>query len=195
MKRNPYLVCVTGLKNSGKTTVCTAIIADLSVRGYGVAALKSSHVAELTLDHRAGDSYALAAAGARFVLVQGSEQSLAFEQGGRTFQQMIDRIPEGMDFVISEGGEARTAAAVVVCLAQTSAWEETLKVRRIPQDRILAVSGLIAGAPRDCAPGDRRPVHGSVGAGTFQGYPLIDIRNGRDRQSLIEGILKSAGRA
>ena len=177
MKHTPCLVCVTGLKNSGKTTVCTAVIADLCARGYSVAALKSSHVAELTLDHRAGDSYALAASGARFVLVQGTEHSLVFEQVARSFQQILGRVPEGMDFIISEGGEARAAAAVIVCLTKASAWEETLRVRCIPEDRILAVSGFFVG---------------DSGPASFQEFPVVDIKNTRDRQSLVERILISA---
>ena len=68
-KHRRCLVCVTGLKNSGKTTVCTALIAELTSLGYAVAALKSSHVSRLSLDHHSGDSYALAESGAQFVLV------------------------------------------------------------------------------------------------------------------------------
>ena len=177
-KRRPYLLCVTGLKNSGKTTVCTALIADLTARGFRVGALKSSHVTRLALDHQAGDSYALAESGAHFVLVQGPEQSLILERGSRSFRQMLDRVPGQVDYVVSEGGEARAADTVILCLADPADWEETLRVRRIPGDRILAVSGSFLR--------DRR-------IKTVHGVPAYDAARPEDRQALVERILQAAG--
>lgn len=179
LKHPPYLVCVTGLKNSGKTTVCTALIADLSARGYTVAALKSSHVARLTLDHRAGDSYALAEAGARFVLVQGPQESLILERGGRSFRQMLERVPDRLDFIVSEGGEPQAAGTVIVCLGDPSDWEETLQLRRVPRDRILAVAGSF--------------VRSAEGTKNFEGIPVCDSTRSRDLQTLAERIVKAAG--
>ncbi|UCF99882.1 MAG: molybdopterin-guanine dinucleotide biosynthesis protein MobB [Spirochaetaceae bacterium] len=188
MKQSPYLVCVTGLKNSGKTTVCTAVIADLIARGYSVAALKSSHVAKLRLDNRAGDSFALAESGARFVLVQGAEESLILERGSRSFRHMLRRVPEDVDFIISEGGEARSAAAVIVCLSDASAWEQTLRVRRVPRDRILALAGSFVRSVRAASPsGD------DSGWETLEGFPLIDITTTGGRKALVQLILKGAG--
>ena len=173
MKPIPYLVCVAGLKNSGKTTVCTAIITDLTARGYSVAALKSSHVARLTLDPRATDSYALAESGASFVLVQSREQSLILERSKRSFEEMIRRVPDTVQFIISEGGEAQVADAVVVCLTDTSKWAETLQVRRIPWAKILGLAGPFGQ--------------------NFNGFPLFDVGDAGGRESLVERILKGAG--
>lgn len=181
LKHHPYLVCVTGLKNSGKTTVCTALIADLIARGYTVAALKSSHVARLTLDHRSGDSYALAASGARFVLVQGPEQGLILERGGRSFPQMLARVPKGVDFIVSEGGEPKTAGSVIVCLGNTTEWEEALRVRLVPRDKILAVAGSF--------------VRAAEGVKTFEGIAICDATRVEDRQNLVERIIRAAGRS
>jgi len=180
LKRRPYLVCVTGLKNSGKTTVCTVLIEELGARGYTVAALKSSHVDRLTLDHRSGDSHALAESGACFVLVQGPQESLILERGGRSFEQMLECVPEGMDFIVSEGGQAQAADAVIVCLSDPSDWEETLRVRRVPRDRILAVAGTFV-----CVAGVEK---------SFSGLPVVDATRNQDRQPLIELILKAPGR-
>ncbi len=173
MKPIPYLVCVAGLKNSGKTTVCTAIITDLTARGYSVAALKSSHVARLTLDHRATDSYALAESGASFVLVQSREQSLILERSKRSFEEMIRRVPDTVQFIISEGGVADAADAVVVCLADTSKWAETVQVRRIPRAKILGLAGPFGQS--------------------FNGFPVFDAGDAGGRESLVERILKGAG--
>jgi len=178
-KDHPPLVCVTGLKNSGKTTVCTALISDLNARGFTVGALKSSHVRRLTLDHRSGDSYALAESGANFVLVQGPEESLILERGGRSFRQMLQCVPERVDFIVSEGGEARAAGSVIVCLSHASLWEETLRVRRVPRDKILAVSGSFVRA---------------AGTGsTFDGIPVYDAVRPGDREKLLERLLDAPG--
>ena len=177
LKRPPHLVCVTGLKNSGKTPVCTALITDLTARGYTVAALKSSHVARLTLDPRSGDSYALAESGAHFVLVQGSAESLILERGGRSFRQMLQRVPKDVDFIVSEGGEAQAACSVIVCLGDPSDWEETLQVRGVPRDKILAVAGSFVR---------------SAGAGkNFDGIPIYDVTRPAKSQNLVERILMS----
>jgi molybdopterin-guanine dinucleotide biosynthesis protein MobB len=174
-----------GLKNSGKTTVCTALIAGLRSRGYRVAALKSSHVDRLRLDHRDTDSYALAESGAEFVLVQGAQESLILERGGRSFRQMIRRIPKDLHFTISEGGDARAAAGVVVCLSDPADWEQTLEVRRVPREKILAVSGrlVVSGSAPSSAPGGRR----------HEGLPLIDSTTAEGKRTLVESILKATG--
>jgi hypothetical protein len=132
--------------------------------------------------------------------VQGSKQSLIFERGARTFAQMRDRVPEDTDFIVSEGCDAQAAAAVVICLSDAGAWKETLRVRRVPRERILAVAGPFAGpygrsAGRSGASGSRLPAAaGSAAAmATFQGFPLIDITLARDRQALVERILQAAG--
>jgi len=168
---------VAGLKNSGKTTVCTAVIADLTARGYGVAALKSSHVARLTLDHSATDSYALAESGASFVLVQSREESLILERSTRTFEEMIRRVPVKVQFIICEGGKAEVADAAVVCLTDTSKWEETLQVRRVPKKKILGLAGPFAGPGSSCGE-------------SFDGFPVFDVRDAGCRKSLVELILK-----
>ena len=180
MKLNPYLLCVKGLKNSGKTTVCTAVIAQLSARGYTVAALKSSHMPRLNLDRQTTDSYALVESGARCVLAQGPEESLIWERGSRSFEQMVAQVPDSVQFIVSEGGEARAAAAVIVCLTHAAAWEETLRVRGIPSKKILAVAGPFVRSSELSE------------EGIFHGFPLVDITAPAGRQSLVERILKAA---
>ena len=179
MKHPPYLICVTGLKNSGKTTVCTALIGELTARGFTVGALKSSHVRRLALDHRSGDSYALAESGARFVLVQGPQESLILERRGRSFRQMIERVPDGVEFIVSEGGQPRAAGSVILCLGNASDWNETLRVRGIPGDKILAVSGSFI---RD------------GGEESFEGFPVYDATREEDRRTLVERILEAGER-
>lgn len=180
MKPIPYLVCVAGLKNSGKTTVCTAIISDLTARGYSVAALKSSHVDRLALDHRASDSYALAESGATFVLVQSREQSLILERSTRTFEEMVRRVPDTVQFIISEGGEAEAADAAVVCLTDISKWAETLRVRRLSRAKILGLAGPFVGPE-------------SSNGQNIHGFPVFDVRDAGGRESLVELIVKRGG--
>ncbi len=180
MKPIPYLVCVAGLKNSGKTTVCTAIISALTVRGYSVAALKSSHVARLTLDHMASDSYALAESGASFVLVQSREESLILERSTRTFEEMVRCVPDTVQFIISEGGEAEAADAVMVCLTDTSKWGETLQARRVPRKKILGLAGPFVSSE-------------SANVQSFDDFPVFDVRDAAGRESLAELIVTRRG--
>ena len=180
VKHHPYLLCVTGLKNSGKTTVCSKIIGGLTARGHQVAALKSSHVSALRLDHRATDSHALAESGARFVLVQAAEQSLIVERTRRSFAQMLECVPKDVRFVVSEGGDPSAADAVIVCLHDTGQLAETVRVRRIPHAKILAVAGPCAhpGAPE-----------------SLREIPVFDIKKAVHTKCLLELLLRSAGEA
>jgi len=145
-----------------------------------VAALKSSHVERLTLDHGATDSYALAESGASFVLVQSREESLILERSTRTFEEMIRCVPNTIQFIISEGGEAEAADEVVVCLTDASQWARTLAVRRVPMKKILGLAGPFVG-PK------------SSNGQSFNGFPVFDVRDAGDRDSLVELIMKRGG--
>jgi Cys-tRNA synthase (O-phospho-L-seryl-tRNA:Cys-tRNA synthase) len=113
-------------------------------------------------------------------MVQGPQQSLILERGGRSFRQMIDRVPKQVDFIVSEGGDAQAAATVIVCLADRADWEETLQVRSVPRDKILAVAGSFVS------------VAGTLE--TFGGIAVFDSTRVEDRQALVQRILKAEGR-
>ncbi len=177
-----FLVSVLGLKKSGKTTVCRAIIASLCARGYTVAAIKTSHLAELNLDREGTDSFALAEAGAGFLIAGTAGQMLVLErlEGKKPFSGLLALVPGRFQFVVAEGGDAGLSAAVVVCLDSPERWRETVGVRRVPPDKILALSGLLAAA-------------GSGAEHEYLGFPVVDIRDPKQREALTELILKRAG--
>jgi hypothetical protein len=87
-----------------------------------------------------------------------------------------------MDFIISEGGEAAAADSVIVCLTNASAWDETLQVRRIPPDKIIALSGPFVAELRGAGKqGEAR--------GSYRGLPLFDVRQAEEYRRLVELIV------
>ena len=91
---------------------------------------------------------------------------------------MLDRIPENVDFIVSEGGEAQAADVVIVCLGHPGDWEEALRVRRVPRDKIRGVAGSFV---RD------------EGRQNFvDGIPVFDSTRAEDRKTLTQRILEAA---
>ncbi len=177
-----FLVSVLGLKKSGKTTVCQAIIASLCARGYTVAAIKTSHLAELNLDWEGTDSAVLLGAGAGFLIARSAGEMLVLErlEGKMPFSGLLALVPGRFQFIVAEGGDAERSGAVVVCLDSPERWRETVRVRRVPPEKTLALSGLLAAA-------------GSGGEHEYRGFPVVDIRDPGQREALTELILKRAG--
>jgi hypothetical protein len=68
---------------------------------------------------------------------------------------------------------------VIVCLRDPADWEETLRVRRVPRDKILAVSGIF--------------VRAAEGVQSYSGLPVFDAVLAEDRQTLVEQLLRSSG--
>lgn len=70
---------VTGWKNSGKTTLLTRLVAELTRRGFAVATVKHAHHA-FDIDHEGTDSFRHREAGAREVMiVSGTRWALMHE--------------------------------------------------------------------------------------------------------------------
>lgn len=63
---SPPLFGVAGWKNSGKTTLMTRLIAELTRRGYAVSVVKHAH-SRFEIDHEGRDSFKMREAGARQV--------------------------------------------------------------------------------------------------------------------------------
>lgn len=179
---SPYLISVLGLKKSGKTAVGEGLIASLRARGYTVAAMKSSHLRRLDLDREAADSSRLAAAGADYLLVHTAGEILTLERREHRapFAELLAGVPSRIQFIVSEGGEADRADAVVLCLKKARDVSETVGTRRVPQARILALSGLI-GSSRSPPIGEHKDI------------PVFDIRDANQRESLTDLILRRAG--
>ena len=128
--RTPPVIGVAGWKNSGKTTLVTRLIAELTRRGFQVASVKHAHH-NFQIDDAETDSARHRRAGAAQVaIVSPRRWALVRELGSApepTLDEMIGRL-EPCDIVIVEGYKAapipkievrRRAAARAVALAAT----------------------------------------------------------------------------
>ncbi|WP_350333695.1 molybdopterin-guanine dinucleotide biosynthesis protein B [Coralliovum pocilloporae] len=96
---------VTGWKNSGKTTLVTRLITELTERGYRVASVKHAHHT-IDIDTPGTDSYRHRQAGAQEVaLVAGSRWAIMHELAGEpepSLETIISRLGPS-DIVMVEG--------------------------------------------------------------------------------------------
>jgi molybdopterin-guanine dinucleotide biosynthesis protein B len=144
----PTLVNVVGLKKSGKTTVTEALVAKLRSRGYTVGTIKSMVWSTLSLDIEGKDTWRHSRSGADFVIALSKGETVLMERHGdlrRTFRDIERLIPDGTQFVISEGLEDDDVEQLqVCCLRSMEDLDETRKVRGIRDGRLIAISGLVA---------------------------------------------------
>jgi molybdopterin-guanine dinucleotide biosynthesis protein B len=181
--RRPFVLSVLGLKDSGKTTLACGLISGLGALGVSVAALKNTHVATLTLDAHGTDSAALWEAGARFVAVRSRSQTLTMERhpAGDPSAELLDLVPPSAALIVAEGllppGPASPRA--IVCLRRFEELEETLAVRNIRPEEVLALGG--------------RAALGAAGLPGRPAWPVFDIRDAAAAQELCRLVLATAG--
>jgi len=102
-EKQPYIVAVCGLKNSGKTAYTEGLIRELKKMGYSVAAFK--HVAhEFESDSQGTDSHRFWEAGANTVAVF-SPHELMFRTGSEDGLNKLLPLAQGNDILIIEGGK------------------------------------------------------------------------------------------
>lgn len=96
---------VTGWKNSGKTTLATRLIAELTARGYSVSSVKHAHHT-FDIDREGSDSFRHRGAGAREVaIVSGTRWALMHELDGErepTMREIVARLAPA-DVIVVEG--------------------------------------------------------------------------------------------
>jgi molybdopterin-guanine dinucleotide biosynthesis adapter protein len=128
--RTPPVIGVAGWKNSGKTTLVTRLVAELTRRGLQVATVKHAHH-DFQIDAAATDSARHRRAGAAQVAIVSPKRWAVVRELGTapepTLDEMIGRL-EPCDLVIVEGFKAapipkiearRLAGARAVPLAAT----------------------------------------------------------------------------
>lgn len=129
------VLTVCGIKASGKTTVCTALISELVRRGYKVGSLKDIHFEGFAMDTEGSNSYLHKAAGAMPVVARGlHETNLMY-----TESLPIERIMEfyDVDYLVLEG--VYEAECPKILTAHTTA-----ELDERWTDRVFLVSGRIA---------------------------------------------------
>ncbi len=101
----PPLFGIVGWKNSGKTTLTARLIAELTRRGYKVAAVKHAHHA-FDVDQPGRDSYKFREAGAREVAVISAKRVAIMhelrDEPEPALEDVLRRL-EGSDLVLVEG--------------------------------------------------------------------------------------------
>ena len=104
----PPLFGIVGWKNSGKTTLVSHLIAELTRRGFKVAAVKHAHHG-FDVDQPGRDSYAFREAGAREVaVISGKRVAIMHELRGEDeppLEAVLERL-QGSDLILVEGFKA-----------------------------------------------------------------------------------------
>jgi molybdopterin-guanine dinucleotide biosynthesis protein MobB len=105
---------------TGKTTLVTKVIRELSSRGYRVGAYKASH--HFDIDQPGKDSYRMAESGAVLTLINSSEK-LALIQSEPTqlgIEALLLRYFSEVDIVLVEGDKSGPLPKIEVCRCQKS---------------------------------------------------------------------------
>ncbi len=129
--------CVTGWKNSGKTTLVERLISHFSTLGMNVASIKHAHH-NFDIDQEGTDSYRHRKAGARQTLITSSKRLALMEELSNeepTLEQLISKL-NPCDLVIIEGYKSLPLPKIV-CYAQTIADKPHLHEQL---DNVIAIS-------------------------------------------------------
>jgi len=130
-------LCVTGWKNSGKTTLVERLISHFSGLGMNVASIKHAHH-NFDIDQEGTDSYRHRKAGAQQTLITSSKRLALMEEISckePTLEELIDRLAP-CDLIIVEGYKS-SSLPKIVCHAQTIADKPHLHEQL---DNVIAIS-------------------------------------------------------
>ena len=183
--RTPHLriVNVVGLKKSGKTTVVTALLSELRSRGYPVSSIKKMEHAALSMEQEGTDTRLHADAGAEVVVAILAGETVRFERSARTasIADIIGLFPHDTAFLVCEGMvDSSASPLIVLCLRSIEDLAETLAVRGIRLDSILALSGVAAAGTI----GKSLPGPGEI--------PVLDVTGPVGRRALADLIIRKA---
>ena len=129
------IVVVKGYSKTGKTTVCTSIISELTRRGYSVGSVKDIHFEGFTLDNENEDTGKHRKAGAATVTALGLYETDIMYGKRLDIKEILSHYDE--DFVVCEGGVDLDCSNIVA--GKTT---EQLDDRR--DGKTFCFSGLIA---------------------------------------------------
>ena len=101
----PPVFGVVGWKNSGKTTLMTSMISELTGRGFDVSVIKHAHV-KFDVDHPGRDSFKMREAGARQVMLSSPRRFAVMRELGEAPEMTFDELlpyAGSCDLVLVEG--------------------------------------------------------------------------------------------
>ncbi len=119
------VIGIAGWKNSGKTTLATRLIAELTRRGCRVASVKHAHH-DADIDHEGTDTYRHRTAGAfEVALVTGARWAILHELGEETEPSLAETLARlsPADIVVVEGYKRETIAKIEVRRQQAAQTE------------------------------------------------------------------------
>ena len=140
----PKAVSVIGTKKSGKTTTTENLIAELTKRGYRVAAIK--HVPErenFTIDTPGKDTYRYAQHGAKTIIAVSANEIATIEKVPAetvSFEKLIEKC-RGNDIVLVEGLKQIVATKTDVPKIAVVKTEEEARNASVAYRPILTFSG------------------------------------------------------
>ena len=119
--RKPKVIAVVGSKKSGKTTTAEHLIAELTKRGYKVAAVKHVSEPDFTIDTVGKDTWRFSRAGAKTIVSVAASEVATIEKfplKHLSLPILLERC-KGNDFVLIEGlkemiGKERNVQKIVV---------------------------------------------------------------------------------
>ncbi len=155
---------IIGYHHTGKTTLATALISELTRRGFKVASIKDIHNEAYRADSEGTNSWKHAQAGARQVFARGLHDSALVLTPPPSLPQMLSLL--AADFLVIEG--MKEAAVPKIVCAET---EEQLD--ELIDDTVIAVSGLISGQLE-----------------TYRGLPVFCLQ--RRKEELVDLVLSRA---
>ena len=98
----PIVFAVSGIKNSGKTTLIEKLVKSLTSYGYQVGVIKhDGH--EFIADHEGTDSFRHKKAGAKNVIVYSKTKFMMIEEKENSTLQELLALQKHMDIIILEG--------------------------------------------------------------------------------------------
>lgn len=100
----PPIVCIVGRPGTGKTTLITALIPELTRRGYRVASIKhSSH--GFNLDEEGKDSWHYAQAGSECIVLSSPQKIVVTQHTDHDHSpaELVRFIPVDFDIILAEG--------------------------------------------------------------------------------------------
>lgn len=127
------IITINGIHQTGKTTTATAIIHELSKRGYTVGSIKEIHAETFAMDTKGTNTDLHRQAGASMVVARGMYETDVLIPRAIDIEQILDYFYH--DWVICEGVEDANALKIVTGVSEQDCLDKW-------DDRVIAISGI-----------------------------------------------------
>jgi molybdopterin-guanine dinucleotide biosynthesis protein B len=159
------IITINGIHQTGKTTTATAIIHELTKRGYTVGSIKEIHAESFAMDTKGTNTDLHRQAGASMVVARGMFETDILIPKALDIERILDYFHH--DWVICEGVEDANALKIVTGISEQDCldkWDE----------RVIAISGIYSN--KNKLPLQNRPVF----------HPVDDV------EALVDYLIKHA---